>query len=104
MRTSAIFPGDLKAYQTVRLRNYGYAGTGIEALAWPALSLIGQVSVRTSPYPRTDISQIDRAAMLLVLGGRYYAEKGSYELSLTEDLNTSGAPDFILNLAWKAKW
>ena len=100
----AVFPGDLKAYQTVRLRNYGYAGTGVEALAWPSLSLIGQVSVQTSPYPRTDISQIDRAAMLLVLGGRYYAEKGSYELSLTEDLNTSGAPDFILNLSWKTKW
>jgi len=100
----AVFPGDLKAYQTVRLRNYGYAGTGLEALAWPSLSLIGQVSVQTSPYPRTDISQIDRAAMLLVLGGRYYAERGSYELSLTEDLNTSGAPDFILNLTWKTKW
>jgi len=100
----AVFPGDLKAYQTVRLRNYGYAGTGLEALMWPSLSLIGQVSVQTSPYPRTDISQIDRAAMLLALGGRYYAEKGSYELSLTEDLNTCGAPDFILNLTWKEKW
>jgi hypothetical protein len=100
----AVFPGDLKAYQTVRLRNYGYGGTGMEALFWPSLSLIGQVSIQTSPYPRTDIGQIDRAAMLLVLGGRYYAERGSYELSLTEDLNASGAPDFILNLAWKTKW
>jgi hypothetical protein len=100
----AVFPGDLKGYQTVRLRNYGYAGTGLEALAWPSLSLIGQVSVQTSPYPRTDIFQIDRTAMLLVLGGRYYAERGSSELSLTEDLNTSGAPDFILNLTWKMKW
>jgi hypothetical protein len=99
----AVFPGDLKGYQTVRLRNYGYVGTGLEALAWPSLSLIGQVSVQTSPYPRTDISQIDRAAMLLVLGGRYYAERGSFELSLTEDLNTSGAPDFILNLTWKMR-
>lgn len=100
----AVFPGDLKAYQTVRLRNYGYAGTGLEALVRPSLSLIGQVSVQTSPYPRTDISQIDRAAMLLALGGRYYAERGSFELSLTEDLNTSGAPDFILNLSWQRKW
>lgn len=99
-----VFPGDLKAYQTVRLRNYGYAGTGMEALVWPSLSLIGQVSVQTSPYPRTEISQIDRSAMLLLVGGRYYAESGSYELSLTEDLNTSGAPDFILNLSWRGKW
>ncbi len=100
----AIFPGDLKGYQTVGLRNYWYAGTGLEAIVWPFLSLIGQVSMQTSPYPRTDIAQIDRAAMLLALGGRYYAEKGSYELSLTEDLNASGAPDFILNLAWKNQW
>jgi hypothetical protein len=100
----AVLPGDLKGYQTVGLRNYGYAGTGMEALVWPSLSLIGQVSVQTSPYPRTDITQIDRAGMLLVLGGRYYAEQGSYELSLTEDLDTSGAPDLILNLSWKGSW
>ncbi len=100
----AVFPGDLKGYQTVGLRNYGYAGTGLEALAWPSLSLIGQVSVQTSPYPRTDISKIDRSAVLLVLGGRYYAARGSVELSLTEDLNTSGAPDFILNLTWRTPW
>jgi hypothetical protein len=99
-----LFPGDLKAYQTVRLRNYGFAGTGMEALVRPSLSLIGQVSVQTSPYPRTEISQIDRSAMLLLVGGRYYAESGSFELSLTEDLNTSGAPDFILDLSWKRKW
>jgi hypothetical protein len=100
----AVFPGELRGYQTVRLRNYAYAGTGLEAIAWPSLSLIGQVSVQTSPYPRTDISQIDRAAVMLVVGGRYYADTGSVELSLTEDLNTSGAPDFVLNLAWKTKW
>jgi hypothetical protein len=100
----AVFPGDLKGYQTIGLRNYGYAGTGVEALVRPSLSLIGQVSVQTSPYPGTDISKIDRAAMLLVLGGRYYAARSSVELSLTEDLNTSGAPDFILNLTWRTPW
>jgi len=100
----AVFPGDLKGYQTVRLRNYGYAGTGLEAIVWPSLSAIGQVSVQTSPYPRTDISEIDRPAMLLVVGGRYYGEKSSIELSLTEDLNTSGAPDFIVNLTGRMNW
>jgi hypothetical protein len=105
MNLGAVFPGELKGYQTVGLRNYEYAGTGVEALTWPSLSLIGQVSIQTSPYPRTGISQIDRAAMLLVVGGRYYyADRGSLELSLTEDLNTSGAPDFILNLTGKMKW
>jgi hypothetical protein len=41
--------------------------------------------------------------MLLVLGGRYYAGVGSFELSLTEDPNTSGAPDFILNFSFKKR-
>ena len=99
----AIFPGDLKGYQTVALRDYAYAGTGVEYLFWPMLSVLGQVSIQASPYPDTGISKIDTPAIVLVLGGRYYAEKGSIELSLSEDPNTQGAPDFAFNLAWKAR-
>ncbi len=59
---------------------------------------------QTSPYPKTDISEIDTPGILLVLGGRYYVNYGSFELSLTEDPNTSGAPDFILNLSYKKRF
>lgn len=100
----ALFPGDLKAYQTVKLDNFYYAGIGIESLVWPHLSLLGQLMVQTSPYPHTGISQIDNTGMLLVLGGRYYTGGGSYEFSLTEDPNTSGAPDFILNVSYKKRF
>ncbi|MGE5172300.1 MAG: DUF3187 family protein, partial [Betaproteobacteria bacterium] len=47
----AVSPGDLKAYQTVKLDDFYYAGIGIEALVLPHLSLLGQLMVQTSPYP-----------------------------------------------------
>ncbi len=97
----AVVPGHLKALQTIELRNFYYAGAGVEYLYFPDLGLIGQVLVQTSPFPHTGISQIDTPGILLVLGGRYYTGLGSFELSLTEDPNTSGAPDFILNATYK---
>ncbi len=100
----AVFPGELKALQTVRLRDFVYGGAGVEALIKPHLGLLAQLMVQTSPYPHTGISKIDDVGMLLVMGGRYYAGGGSYELSLTEDPNTTGAPDFILNLTYKKKF
>ena len=99
----AVFPGDLKAFQTVNLDNFFYAGAGIEVSVRPHFSLLAQLMAQTSPYPKTGISQIDNTGMLLVLGGRYYAGVGSFELSLTEDPNTSGAPDFILNFSFKKR-
>jgi hypothetical protein len=99
----AVFPGDLKAYQRVELDDFFYAGTAVETLPWPSVSLLAQLMIQTSPYPHTGITQIDTPAVILVVGGRYYGSSGSYEFSLTEDVNTSGAPDFILNLSYKKR-
>ncbi len=96
-----VLPGKLRAHQTIDLNTFYYAGSAIEYLFLDRLSILGQVMYQTSPYPETGISQIDTAGILLVLGGRYYGKSGSYELSLTEDPNTSGAPDFILNLTYR---
>ncbi len=100
----AVFPGELRAYQTVKLENFYYAGSGIETMISRRLSLLVQFMVQTSPYPRTGISKIDNTGMILVMGGRYYASSGSYEFSLTEDPGTTGAPDFILNVSYKKKF
>jgi hypothetical protein len=100
----AVFPGDLEAHQTVKLDTFYYAGSGIESLIWPRLSALVQLMLQTSPYPNTGISEIDNTGMILVLGGRYYANSGSYEFSLTEDPNTTGASDFILNLSYKMRF
>jgi hypothetical protein len=99
-----VFPGDLKGYEKVELREFIYGGTGIEAAFWKNLSLLGQVFIQGSPFPKTGISSVDRIAVLLSLGGRYYSGKNSLEFSFTEDPNTSGAPDFSLNLSFKRKF
>ncbi len=104
VNVGAVIPGELRAYQTVKLRNFYYAGTGIETLASRRLSLLVQFMAQTSPYPRTGISKIDNTGMIVVIGGRYYADTGSYEISLTEDPGTTGAPDFILNISYKLKF
>ncbi len=104
VNAGAVIPGELRAYQTVKLRNFYYAGTGIETPATRRLSLLVQFMAQTSPYPRTGIWKIDNTGMILVIGGRYYADTGSYEFSLTEDPGTTGAPDFILNVSYKKKF
>lgn len=99
----AVFPGDLKGHETIDLREYIYGGAGVEASLLNNLSLLGQVFIQGSPYPTTEISAVDRTAVLLSLGGRYIFGKNSFELSFTEDPNTAGAPDFTFNFSFKRK-
>lgn len=100
----AVFPGDLKAHQTVYLRNFAYAGFGIEAAYWSSFSLLVQTMAQTSPLPRTGIRQLDWPGVLLSFGGRYYSGSSSFEFSLTEDVDTAGAPDFIANITFKKRF
>ncbi len=104
LNLGAVFPGDLKAYETIHLRDFLFAGAGIEAALWRNFSLLGQVMAQGSPFPKTDIGAIDRPSVLLVLGGRYVDGKDSIELSLTEDPNTAGAPDVTFGLFYKRRF
>jgi hypothetical protein len=99
----AVFPGDLHAKETVRLRSYLYSGAALEAAIWKNFSLLGQVSFQNSPFPETRIGPIDRIASLLTLGVRYSSDKNVFEFSLSEDVNTAGAPDVTFNFAYKRK-
>ena len=96
-----VFPGDLHAIQTVKMKEYFYAGAALEAALRENFSLLGQISFQSSPFPHTGIGSVDRTAALLTLGGRYRTGKNSIEFSLTEDANTAGAPDVIFNLVYK---
>jgi hypothetical protein len=96
-----IFPGGLKGNETVALNNVLYGGAVVEAQVWEHISLLGQVLFQNSPFPTTGISSIDRISALLSLGGRYASGKNSFELSLTEDPNTAGAPDFTVVVGFK---
>lgn len=99
-----VFPGDLAAHQTIDLKMFSYAGAGLEYLYQPDIGLLVQILMQSSPYPDTGISQIDSFAILFMLGGRYKTGSGSYEFSLTEDPNTSGAPDFVFNLSYTTRF
>lgn len=99
-----VFPGDLKAYETVKMKEFIHAGAGIEAEVWENFSLLTQLFFQTSPYPSTKIAPVDRNAVLLSFGGRYVSGYNSLEVSLTEDPSTSGAPDFTLGLSIKIKF
>ncbi|MDA8084476.1 MAG: DUF3187 family protein [Nitrospiraceae bacterium] len=99
-----IFPGDLKAEETVNLRQSFYAGAGLEYLASPEFGLLLQTVFQTSPFPKTGIGNIDRTGVVLVFGGRYTKAKDSIEFSMTEDPNTAGAPDFTLNVSYTRRF
>jgi hypothetical protein len=104
LNLGAVFPGDLKARETIKLKNFVYGGICIEAEVTKNFGLLGQVFAQNSPFPKTDISSIDRMAVLLTFGGRYTSGKDSFELSFTEDPNTSGAPDFTIALSFKKRF
>lgn len=97
----AVFPGDVRGHEKLDLKNFYCGGLGIEADAGDGLSFLVQLQGQSSIYPQTDLLAVDRDSYLLIIGGRYTIGKSNYDLSLTEDINTSGAPDFILNLTYK---
>ena len=103
VNAGVVFPGKFRGHDRINLREFLYAGTALEANVTKNLSLIGQVFVQGSPLPETGISEIDRTAVLLSLGGRYHSGDHSFEFSFTEDPNTSGAPDFTLNFSFRRK-
>lgn len=99
-----VFPGDLKAHETVSLRNFAYAGAGVEAALWNNIAVLGQLFIQGSPFPKTGIPTIDRPSVLLSLGGRYSSGNDTFELSFSEDPNTAGAPDFTIAFSLKKKF
>ena len=96
-----VLAGDVRGHQTLDIEDFIYGGAAVEAHINEKLSLLAQVMGQTAIYPKTDLLAVDRDAWMLAMGGRYHVGKGSLELSLTEDINTSGAPDFIFNLTYK---
>jgi hypothetical protein len=96
-----LLPGRLRAQKDIGLRTSYYGGACIEAALWRHVSLLGQITFQTSPFPKTGIGSVDRIAALLSFGARYSPGKDSIEFSLTEDPNTAGAPDVIFNITYK---
>jgi hypothetical protein len=96
----AVFPGDLRGHETLDLKNFVYGGVVLEVVLWKNFHFIAQLQGQSEIFPGTELSAVDGAGYILAFGGRYSTEKSGLELSLTEDINTSGAPDFIINLSY----
>jgi len=96
-----VFAGDVRGHQTLDIEDFIYGGVAVETHINEKLSLIAQMTGQTPLYPKTDLKAIDRDSWMLAVGGRYHTGKGNLELSLTEDTNASGSPDFIVNLTYK---
>ncbi len=99
-----VLPGDLKGHERVELREFLFGGAAVEAALSKRFSLVVQVVVQGSPFPDTDIAEVDRTSVLLLIGGRYRQGNNVFEMSLTEDPNTSGAPDFTVNLTYSYRF
>lgn len=104
LNLGAVFPGNLKGYETVELDNFIYAGAALEAALWKKFSLLVQGVAQGSPFPKTGIGAMDRTSVLLTFGGRYSCGKDSLEFSVTEDPNTAGAPDVTFGLFYTKRF
>jgi len=96
-----VITGDVRGHETLGIKNFIHGGMGMEFTVSERFSLLTQLQGQSAIYPETDLLAVDRDAYLLVIGGRYRTDAHTIDLSLSEDINTSGAPDFILNLTYK---
>lgn len=98
------YPGDLRGYETVRMKSYFWGGAAFEAGVKNGWSALAQLYYERVPYPKTNIGSIDRNAVLLAAGGRYSSGADVFELSLTEDPSTSFAPDVSFTFSYRRKF
>ena len=101
-----IIPGGIRSGGKMKLRGYIYGGGAFEAYPFKGprltnLGIIGELTVQTSPYPETSIEQVDTPAVIIGGGGRYRTARGALDLTITEDLNARGSPDFTLNITMR---
>jgi hypothetical protein len=97
----AVFPGDLDGYSNIDLKNFIYGGSAIEIDILKRWDLLFQLQAQSPIYPETDLNAVDWTAYLLAFGCRYHKGSNSIEFSITEDINSTGAPDFTANISYK---
>lgn len=101
LNIGAVFPGDIRGHEKLGIDNFIHGGAAIEAALSERFTVLVQLQGQSGIYPQTDLEAVDKDAILIAFGGRYKKGPRSFELSFTEDLNTSGAPDFIINVTYK---
>jgi hypothetical protein len=87
----------LEAMQEVKLKNYYYGGMGLEWRYSKSAFFNVQMTIQSSPFPKTGVYFIDGPSLLGTFGGRYrLGALSSLGIAVTEDPNTAGAPDIMI--------
>ncbi len=95
-------PGDMGEME---LEGFVSAAAGWSYPLTKRLTGVIEVMMQESPLEKTGIAELDRASVILTFGGLFDAGEGRIAgISLSEDLNTAGAPDFTLNLSVKFRF
>jgi hypothetical protein len=97
----AVFPGDVDGYGNIDLNNVIYGGAAIEIDILKRWDVLFHLHAQSPVYPETDLRAIDLTAYLVAFGCRYLKGSNSSEFSITEDINSAGAPDFTVNISYK---
>ncbi len=99
-----VFADKYKANENIELDNYFFGGAGFEWMFSRTTSILAQLFVSESPYD-TGIREIDGTGSILSFGSKHQIGKNFVlEWSFTEDINTTGAPDFIFVLGGTYKY
>ncbi len=104
LNAGVVFPGDLTGHDKMYLKDYLYGNSVVEAFYSEEWSVLAGVMIQDWPFNDEGDKAFKRPPVVLNLGARYSAKKGVFELSFSEDLNTTGAPDFSVGLAYKSRF
>ncbi|MBI5236385.1 MAG: DUF3187 family protein [Deltaproteobacteria bacterium] len=104
LNAGVVFPGALSGHDKIYLKDYLYGNCSVEALYSEEVSFLAGVMAQEWPFDDKGDKAFRRSPIVLILGGRYSAKKGVFELSFSEDLNTTGGPDFSVGLAYKRRF
>ena len=95
----------LSAVQVVDLNDYFYGGAGLEWKCSTKVLLNLQTIIETSPFPKTGVRSMDDPSMMASIGGRYRIDgANSLGIAVTEDPDTSGAPDFMAGVEYRRRF
>jgi hypothetical protein len=98
------FADTYEANEDINLNDYYFGGAGFEWMYSRTTSVLAQLFVSSSPYD-SGIREIDGTGTILSLGSKHLvSKKVVLEWSFSEDLNTTGAPDFMFTFGGTYKY
>lgn len=93
----AMTDGEVLKDQQANLAGFGSLGLGWSPADWIALK--AQFSAHSRLYQGSNLGELSRPAVLIILGGTYaFTPKTALDIALTEDASLAASPDVALHL------